>query len=546
MKALVSRLPVPLMGAGLLAALYAYYALIVYRDYLLRGDEPAYVSANRGPPLEWFTKGYLDYFNVYPEWASSHQADFLRPVTNIVGYLNLSLFGDNSALHFATFFVVQFVGLIIFLRLLRELDVPTLVAACVPLLFLFNPAFMNSGLTCLPCQFDVLAGTLALASFLAVWRARYGFAVLFLTLALFTKEATVFAPAAAALSLVLWRRSFGVSVLMLLPLALWIAARAAAFGDVTGGRIDAAIGPPMLAGLGVWPTGIVRDGLAAELLSALPQSRSEMIDAPFVGANVALWLFFIYAIYAVVIATRTRALDSGSEKLTPALLVWVFGALAFGVAMGHHARYGGSYYPFLYLLLAGLLSPAFRVTRWVTASVLMIFAAVTVVQAGRTVRLAWAWETVVTPERALYDALRVIPEASRLVYVVNAPQGVASAPRHLKRSWSLNADVVIINQFTGCVRSSDPGSEQLAQSADVLRVRVPDCARLTFTAAAPPTGSDTISRPGIATYLFPEATTRADERDWGRTMEVTLAPTSERPIILAYNWRSASFERIEG
>src|SRR5690242_34097 len=99
MRALVYRLPVTLVGAVLLAALYIYYALVVYRDYLLRGDEPAFVSANLGSPLEWFTKGYLDYFHVYPEWPTLNHPDLLKPVTNIAGYLDLSLFADNYALH---------------------------------------------------------------------------------------------------------------------------------------------------------------------------------------------------------------------------------------------------------------------------------------------------------------------------------------------------------------------------------------------------------------------------------------------------------------
>lgn len=546
MKALVHRLPVPVVGAVLLTALYVYYAVVVYREYLLRGDEPAFVSANLGSPLEWFTEGYLDYFDTYPEWNSLHQTDLLKPVTNIVGYLNLFLFGDNYALHFTTFFIAQFVGLIIFLRLLRALDVPILIATGMAVLFVFNPAFMSAGLTCLSCHFDVLAGIFALAAFLAIWRARYGFALLFLTLALFTKESAVFAPAAAALSLVRWRRPFGTNVLMLAPLALWIAARAAAFGDVTGGRIEAAIGQPMLAGLGVWPTGIARDGLAIELLSAFPENRSDIIDTAFVLANAALWLFVVYAVHAVLTATLVSQPKSESEKLMPALLVWMLGALAFGVFFGHHARYGGSYYPFLYLVIAGLMSPAFRVTRWVTASAVMILAAATIVQAGRTARLAWTWETFIAPERALRDALVALPESSRVVYIVNAPQGVASAPKHLKRSWAFNVDVVIVNQFTGCARSSDPGAVQLAPSGNVLDVRLPDCARLTFTAAALPTGDDVIPRQGIGTYEFPDSTARADSLDLGRTMVVTLAPTTERPIILAYDWRAAAFEIVAG
>lgn len=123
---------------------------------MLRGDEPAFVSATLELQAAWFTRGYLDYFDVYPEWDSVHSTDLLKPVANVVGYINHVLFGSNYSLHFVTFFLIQFIGLVVFVRLLRELSVPSLPAACMALLFLFNPAFMNAGV-CLATSTCLLA-----------------------------------------------------------------------------------------------------------------------------------------------------------------------------------------------------------------------------------------------------------------------------------------------------------------------------------------------------------------------------------------------------
>jgi hypothetical protein len=127
-KRLVSQISVPLLGAVLLLGVYVCYDLVVYRDYLLRGDEPAFIIGSLESPASWFTRGYFDYFHVYPEWETLHTSPLLRPVSNAVAYLNYSLFGANYALYFATFFLFQFIGLLIFVRILAELAVPPLPA----------------------------------------------------------------------------------------------------------------------------------------------------------------------------------------------------------------------------------------------------------------------------------------------------------------------------------------------------------------------------------------------------------------------------------
>jgi hypothetical protein len=541
-----SRMYVPLAGAALLLGLYVYYDIIVYRDYLLHSDEPAFVSASLESPASWFTRGYLNYFDTYPEWGTRHTTPLFKPVTNAVGYLNYVLFGTSYGLHFAVFFLMQFLGLLIFLRVLRELDIRPLPSAAMSLLFLFNPAFINDGLLCLPCHFDVLAGVFALGAFLAVWRERYGVALVLLTLAVLTKESAIFAPVAASLSVLIWRRRLIMSAVLLLPLPLWAAARFLAFGDVLEAGLSTPTGQ-IGFGLSIWPTGLVSYGFVNQLGLSLPSSRYEILSAIFLIANIGLWVFLCYA----TVVTARRHIDAAENtKLAMGLLLWTLGALSFGVLAGFGARYGGSIYPFLYLFLAAFFfTPAFRISRWVVASVLLVFFAANALQSERWVRMALLWPSVIAPERALYDALKALPQDGRTVYIVNAPRGLAAQPHHLKRAWGLNLDMVVINQFSGCAASPDAG-QLLDSGSDVISVRIPGCAVFDFAYAKVQPLSDgtgiTLSRDGIGTYAFPGgvAASATDSLDFGRTLTLYIQSKSEGLTLIGYDWTRESYEVI--
>jgi hypothetical protein len=542
-KALSSPAAVPLAGAALLLGLFVYYDFVVYRNYLLRGDEPAFIGATLESPASWFTRGYTDYFNVYPEWVLG-TTQLLKPVTNLVGYLNYTLFGSTYALHFAVYVAFQFLGLLFFVRILRELAIPPLPAAGMSLLFLFNPAFMNAGFVCLPCHADVLAGVFALAAFFTAWRSRYGVALALLVFAVFTKESAVYAPLAAALSMLVWRRPPIISALMVLPLPLWALARFLAYGAL----FDTGIGRPygqIAEGLSIWPTGIVSVGFLSGWASSFPSNRAEIVSAVFFAANIGLWIFLCYAAWT---AARRQIDEPARAEFATGLLIWTLGALSFGVLAGFHPRYGGSIYPFLYLVLAALFfSPDYRVPRWVVASVLLVFSAATFVQSARNVRLGLAWQSIIAPDRALHDALRALPQDSRTVYIVNAPAVQLSAPQYLSRAWSLNLNLVIVNQFGGCLTSADAGSTHYLESSNLLSVRLPECATFSFGPATPHVQTTSrgamLRRERVGTYEFPDATSRreTDTASLGRGMTVRLESENTRPTMIAYDWSSGSY-----
>ncbi len=82
----------------------------------------------------------------------------------------------------------------------------------------------------------------------------------------------MFAPLAAAISLMIWRRPASKSALMVLPLVMWAAARFIAYGDVLAGGITSPTGE-IATGLSIWPTGLVPAGYvssAGDIISLQP------------------------------------------------------------------------------------------------------------------------------------------------------------------------------------------------------------------------------------------------------------------------------------
>jgi hypothetical protein len=88
----------------------------------------------------------------------------------------------------------------------------------------------------------------------------------------------------------------------------------------------------------------------------------------------------------------------------------------------------------------------------------------------------------------------------------------------LRRAWALNLDVVVVNQFFGCADSADGGSIELV--ADLLTVRIPDCAGFYLFHATPDIPDDrsdvSFGRDGVGTYAFPGGTpSDVDLNGWG-------------------------------
>ena len=266
------------VGAACFAVLLVIFIPVV-AGYVPQGDEYALIveSTPYVQPVDWsrwFASGYSEYFRPMPEWTDPF-SDFLRPFGNLAYFINYTLWHDRwSAYLYLNYAVLAMGATLAFWFSRRHLACPLPLAASAALWVAFNPAV---------CQvvlwpsfvLEPLAAALAFGAFLFVVRGRPWLAMVAVIMALFTKETTVFAPVAAAITLLMVRRGahgglrstdwLAAGILGLAPLALWIGARYLAFDSMGGtyaGREVFTHGVALLR----WPLGL-EGPLDAELFA---------------------------------------------------------------------------------------------------------------------------------------------------------------------------------------------------------------------------------------------------------------------------------------
>ena len=538
-----------------------------YHEYILVGDEPAVFSETvRQSFAQWFSEGFSRYFVVYPEWFSPI-TNFSRPMMNIVPYLNYLCFGRDFELYYLAFFASQLCGALMMSYLMRAADVPLGWSLFFVALFVFNPAFVNFGLVMIPYQFDVLASIFALAAFLTLWKGFYYLTVVMLLLAVFTKETALFAPIAAAITVFLWTRRAPLAAMMLAPFVLWAMLRLATYGTISGGTYAGAPGlwgalASFVAGMVVWPTGVIPGSGGLLRLVSGSMQPSSVVYAAVIMFNGVLWMFLTYSGWLIakrLVSERAHYLDD-HIRLVAGLIIWAFGALGFCVILGLvESRYGASVYAFLFLLLAVLMfgGKGFRLvtpTTWLVRGIVLMLAIVCVWSATTFFTSTLPVFTAeVSRQRALYDALRTLQQDGQTVSVVNAPGALGSAPQFLKTAWNVDLNVVFVNQVTGCTKFLSFNGDNLEQkSGGMLEVRIPECADYKFAnsdeglLAAGIQGE--LERSGVGRYHFPEGrivghwsnNPAVPKVDFGHVMQVRLA--HDDALILAYDWNDGRYK----
>jgi hypothetical protein len=538
-----------LAGLLVLVGLYAYFWVRLYRGYFLIKDDPGNIGGTvDGAVRGWFARGMAGYYHVYPEWPQPGFSNFYRPVWNLIIFVEQAVFGQHWWAWFLAFCALQYFGTLLFLRVLRSLGVPSRPALVFAVLFLFNPAFLNFGFVYPGFQFDVIASLLLLAAFYLLLENRCGLALALITAAVFTKETTIFAPVAAAITVFVLRRDVKWSVAMLTPLLVWVAARWLAYHAVMGGTFasPANIGE-LLSNIGkgliVWPSGAVPPNFPLRLTGAHGVAVLALLLI-----NTVLWAILIYAGWETVRALR-REPQKPESKLQAVLLIWVLGALAFCMLTRPQARFGASLYAFLFLFLATFLFAQSR-PKYLRLLPILILSFVTLMSGGNFLRHAVAKNSADgRGEKALYAALRSLPQDGRAVFVVNAPT-MLSAPRFLARTWNLKLDITFISQFGGCARA-EPGESRYELSPTSLSVEIPPCAYTVFAGVPEDIQSKALTasllRPGIGVYQFPGRPgggkrLGSGDIDFGKVLQIqfTRAPAT----VLAYDWQDGTYRTL--
>jgi hypothetical protein len=494
-------------GAALGAAIFALLWLlnIRYRQvYVPRLDD---VTALADGLLmlpgaqwqDWFTQGHSHFFDAYPEWPWGLSA-FARPVFQFAIYLAHFIFGRDWASYLAINYLSvagpAVVAFVIAQNTLKLALVPSLTAAG---LTLFAPAVTEFSIWELGFGSEPLASFFVGCGFLALVSRRHFLCVLLLTIALLTKETAVWAPLAAALTVLVrpGRRRVFAAAAMLLPIVVWLAMRFSFFGGIGGTYASPHYSPvsDFLAVTGWKLTHfhhllVSRDYSITEGHWLLLDRAARIGVAGFVLLLLGLWaLGGAHAARMAVGALRRRQ----PIEVSDALLATLWGAigLAFYFALTlPDLRYATSAVMFLWpALVAGAVRHRNSLLRWGLAACLLIslYRGLHFIAdmnppppQSNTTKL---FKAVV----AMNNALEHLPPGIDQVFVVSAGDDLSDvAPQYLQAFLDVKAEIVrVIDMDWDC---DAPGERVVFDHKSdngvvMLQVALPDCAHLQFEAA---------------------------------------------------------------
>ena len=563
-KSFSAILRVLLIPTVILLAIYCFH-FSFYRTYFPYEDDPALLHASGGDATKWFTEGYSKYFVVYPEW-NVPRTDFLRPGVNLIVRLNETFFGSHYFLYFASFFLAQLLICALIVCLAQRMGVKEQWLFFVGLLGAINPAFIGEGLYNLSFQYDIWSGLFAVAALYLILRQWYGLAVLSLTLAVFTKEPALYAPVAAAITVYLVHRRRLPAAIMLLPLLVWAWVWKFVFVGTPNGNYALQGNPGTLLIKGAiqgfmrWPTGIV-DYHAVRKILLEHSIAAHLPDLFLLLINLFLWgLLLAVGVKFAKAALRASPL-SEQDRLVLAVVIWLAGALSFGILVGYDSRFGGSIYPLEIVAFAAMIhSDRQRLTR--------SFAVVALGLLG----VAYLWNaralessddgivphqdsSPIVTMKSLVDSLQ--RHQDDVVYVLNSARSDAAPSSIASLAGVPSEELIILSEVQGCLndsRADRPMVQQVGNAVHIVSV-LPGCASYEFSGVPLSTIAQAfrgvLSRGHFVTYSLPEghvteygsvAKSAIASIDPGKKLDLNLRPEELKSyIILYYDWVNGKF-----
>lgn len=431
----------------------------------------------------WFT-GFASIATApYPAWAVN-SINFIRPVMNVVYWLRGAWFGHQwgAYLYFNFAFIGIAAGAVFFcMRTLRDNisrkdeSARLWLAVLLLLVFIVMPPMVSQTSRFLPVilpqmAFGRLLGAFVVLACLSYGFRRYWIATGFLILALLTKEQA--APVAIALPLTFawthrrqWRSDWPWLLLLVIPIAAWVAARLLLFGSVAG-HVYVLMGPD---------TGFVH------------QFIGNLLKLPFFAGSLHQALYQPFSLHALLVICNLlvlayligdnllRCWRKGPDVyMIAALGYWLFLAI-----VGLNPRYGTPIIALSVLLLAR--PAAVRLTAPLRPVAL---AALLVTGAGHAY-LSWqSFPVHVTYSQKIYavgeDYAQALAQAGpHPVVVLNDPNTMFTAPSDMATVLGLPP--------TAVYKASDypwqwpaPAATQLPEEQCHVTVRVPVPGKVVF------------------------------------------------------------------
>jgi hypothetical protein len=504
---------------------------------------------------DWFTRGYSHLWDLYPDWQM-HGGDgsgtaFTRPAFQFVIYLAHFVLGRNWALYqLINNFAIAGMGAVAFYIAQTALGLRTGLSLMAALLVLLSPPVLDSWWLGVGFAIEPLATLLVTGAFLAALARRDFLCLGLLLVALLTKENSVWAPLAAAVTILLrpkldepFRRRGFTAAAMLLPMAMWLGLRFAFFDGIGGTYATAGYTP--LGGF----LNLTFDKLTHlhYLLIVHKVRQGELLDrgVPLLildraTALLIYTLLSLWALHALSEANRVRHAIHETKNVDAVFLVtlWAAIALAFHFALPlPDDRYATSIVVFAWPALVAEVERRGKIIIWIG------LAACCVVSLTRS--SYFYMERIANPVRngdygLMGAVLRQVPAGIRQIYVLSAGSLQRANPEYVRLALGVPAEIVRLGEIIwNCPEKSDlvHFDHTIADGLVNITVNLPSCAHFYFDMGRPiEIPNRRLHRNDSISYELPEAHPLKSSQWWylGRIMTVHVRPNGPARFVIEH------------
>jgi hypothetical protein len=494
-----------LLGIAIFGLLWTLQAPL-RENYVLNDDEIAMLAdslllAPGARWQDWFTRGFSHLYDLYPDWPA-HGTEFARmrfsrPAFQSTIYLAHFVFGtDWASYQLINSLAIAGMGAVAFQIAQAGLKLRAGLSALAAMLVVLSPPVLQSWLFGLGFN-EPLATILVAGTFLAVLARRDCFCLVLLFLALLTKENTLWAPFATAITIMLrpkldeslGRRAFTAAT-MLLPLAMWLGLRFAFLGGIGGTYATAGYTP-------------LTDFLKLGFFKLTHLHYLFITYKPRVGAlserGTAVLILdrgMVLLIYTLIFLWALRILREALDRVRYALherrwptvdavflvTLWAATALAFNFASPVYAeRYATSLVVFAWPALVAEVERRGKAIIWVGLAVLCA------VSLTRTSYLLFA--SIAEPVRndnykSMDALLGQVPTGTQQIYVLSAGGLHVVNPEYVRLILGVSAEIVRVAEIDWkCRNPSDLVAFDHSSTGGVLSMTIilPTCAQFYFS-----------------------------------------------------------------
>lgn len=505
---------------------------------------------------DWFTRGYSHLWDLYPDWrmhgGDASETAFTRPGFQFVIYLAHFVLGkDWASYQLINNIAIAGMGAFTFHIAQTLLGLRTALSLVATILVLLSPPVLDSWWLGAGFAIEPLATIFVTSAFLAALARRDFLCLGLLFGAILTKENALWAPFAAAVTIVLrpkpdesFARRVSTAAVTLLPVAMWFGFRFVFFGGI-GGTYATARYTPLSEFLKLIFHKLTHlHYLFVVHTQGMPLDRGTALiildraTALIVYALLCLWALRTFTEVARHLRHAAQAWQADAFFL---VALWAAFAVAFHLALPlRDDRYATSIVIFAWPALLAEVERRGKAIIWLGLASCCILS---------LTRGSYLYtERMTNPARADYRSmeavLRQVPVGTKKIYVLSAGRLQRANPEHVRLSLGVPADIVRLSEIDwNCPPDSDRVrfDHSISDGVVSLRMTLPSCANFffdmdrNFESRRIEIADGRVHRNDELTYELPEAYSRP--KWWwnvGRRMIVHVRPNGPARFVIEH------------